>query len=175
MEQISALMDNELSEQDARQAMFRLGDTPEARESWAAYHLIGDVMRGQSSAVDVAGRVATSLQNEPTVLAPRRTTRSGKALTFALSAAASVSAIAVVGWMAFSTGSLVQPPAELAKAPQSGPAVQSVAEPQLASLPIDGQMNEYLLAHQGVSPSSGLQGVAPYIRSISTAPAATDR
>lgn len=169
MEQISALMDNELQDQDARQALLRLGDTPDARESWATYHLIGDVMRGQSSTVNVAGRVSAALLMEPTVLAPRRTGRPGKAMTYALSAAASVSAIAVVGWMAFSTGNVVNPQSELARAVPAAPAVQ-MAEPQLVSAPSDGQMNEYLLAHQGVSPSSGLQGVAPYIRTISTAP-----
>jgi hypothetical protein len=42
----------------------------------------------------------------------------------------------------------------------------------MVSSPSGDQMNEYLLAHQGVSPSSGLQGVAPYIRTISSAPAA---
>lgn len=168
MEQISALMDNELSGQDARQAMLRLDDTPGARESWATYHLIGDAMRGQGDMIDVADRVAAALQGEPTVLAPRRPARSGRVLTYALSAAASVSAIAVVGWMAFSTGSMVQPSAELARAV---PAAPQVAETQLVSAPSDGQMNEYLLAHQGVSPSSGLEGVAPYIRTISTASA----
>jgi sigma-E factor negative regulatory protein RseA len=45
-------------------------------------------------------------------------------------------------------------------------------EAPLVSSPSDGQMNEYLLAHQGVSPSTSLHGVAPYIRTISTAPAA---
>jgi len=171
MEQISALMDNELQGQDAHQALLRLGDTPEARDSWATYHLIGDVMRGQGSSVNVAGGVWAALEAEPTVLAPRRAVRPGKAMTYALSAAASVSAIAVVGWMAFSTGNVVNPQSELARALPAAPTVQ-VAEPQLVSAPSDGQMNEYLLAHQGVSPSSGLQGVAPYIRTISTAPEA---
>ena len=171
MEQISALMDNELSHQESGQALRRLGDTPEAMESWETYHLIGDLMRGQDTAVNVTSRVSAALQTEPTVLAPRRVAKPGKALTFALSAAASVSAIAVVGWMAFSTGTAVNSPAELAKATSTTPAVQT-AEPQLVSAPSGDQMNEYLLAHQGVSPSSGLQGVAPYIRTISaTTPA----
>lgn len=169
MEQISALMDNELSAEDSRQVLLRLEDTPDARATWATYHLIGDVMRGQGAALNVTERVAAALRDEPTVLAPRRTARPGKALTFALSAAASVSAIAVVGWMAFSTGNAVNSPVELAKAVPSLPAVQS-AEPQLVSSPSGDQMNEYLLAHQGVSPSSGFQGVAPYIRTISTTP-----
>jgi hypothetical protein len=29
-------------------------------------------------------------------------------------------------------------------------------------------MNDYLLAHQGFSPSTAIQGLAPYIRSVST-------
>ncbi|MGE0557829.1 MAG: sigma-E factor negative regulatory protein [Burkholderiales bacterium] len=170
MEKISALMDGELTGQEAHQALLRLDDTAEARESWAAYHLIGDVMRGETApAFDVTARVADALGREATVLAPRRTRITASPLTFALSAAASVSAIAVVGWMAFSTGNLVNPPAELARAV---PAVAPVAETQLVSAPSDGQMNEYLLAHQGVSPSTNLHGVAPYIRTISVAPAA---
>ena len=67
--------------------------------------------------------------------------------------------------MAFSTSTAINPQVELAKAPPAS-AIQS-AEPQLVSSPSGDQMNEYLLAHQGVSPSSGLQGVAPYIRTIS--------
>ena len=167
MEKISALMDSELSAQETHQAMLRLGDTPEVRETWATYHLIGDVMRGQNMDVNVVSRVATALQSEPAILAPRRASQPAKTFTYALSAAASVSAIAVVGWMAFSTGSFTLPQAELAKA--GAPAAQLAVEPQLVSAPSDSQMNEYLLAHQGVSPSSGLQGVAPYIRTISIA------
>ena len=37
----------------------------------------------------------------------------------------------------------------------------------LPSASNDGSMNEYLLAHQGFSPSTALQGVTPYIRSVS--------
>ncbi len=164
MEQISALMDSELSPDDSAQALRRLEDTPESRETWDTYHLIGDSLRGQGLSINVITQVSAALQNEPTVLAPRRVPKPGKALTFAFSAAASVSAIAVVGWMAFSTGTAVNAPAELAKA--TTPVVQ-IAEPQLVSAPGGEQMNEYLLAHQGVSPSSGLQGVVPYIRTIS--------
>lgn len=169
MEQISALMDNELSTQDSSQALRRLDDVPEARARWETYHLIGDAMRGQAGGIDVASRVSAALQHEPTVLAPRRTEKPGKVFTYALSAAASVSAIAVVGWMAFSTGPVVNPQPELTKSVPAVPATQS-AEPQLVSTPSGDQMNEYLLAHQGVSPSSSLQGVAPYIRTISAAP-----
>jgi sigma-E factor negative regulatory protein RseA len=166
MEKISALMDGEAGGQETHQAMLRLDDTGEARESWAAYHLIGDVMRGEVlPAFDVSRRVAVAIAQEPTVLAPQRSVRTGKPMTYALSAAASVSAIAVVGWMAFQTGNVINPAVEVARTPAA--VVQP--EVQLVSSPSDGQMNEYLLAHQGVSPSTSLQGVAPYIRTISTA------
>lgn len=173
MEQISALMDNELSPQDSSQVLRRLDDTSEARECWETYHLIGDAMRGQAGGINVAARVSAALKNEPTVLAPQRPEKPGKAFTYALSAAASVSAIAVVGWMAFSTGSAIHSPVELAKTVPAAPAASiQPAEPPLVSTPSGDQMNEYLLAHQGVSPSSSLQGVAPYIRTISAAPQA---
>ncbi|MFZ9530181.1 MAG: sigma-E factor negative regulatory protein, partial [Burkholderiales bacterium] len=60
MEQISALMDNELSPQDYGQAFRQLGDTPEAREIWETYHLIGDALRGQAGGINVAARVSAA-------------------------------------------------------------------------------------------------------------------
>ena len=170
MENISALMDGEAEDQESHQVLLRLGDTPEARESWDVYHLIGDVMRGENvSGLDVSRRVSAALSQEPTVLAPARIRRVNAPMRFALSAAASISAVAVVGWMAFSSSNIANPPAEIARAtvPASVP-----AEAPLVSVPNDGQMNEYLLAHQGISPSTSLHGVAPYIRTISIAPAA---
>ncbi len=170
MEKISALMDGELDGHEAHQAMLRLKDTGEARETWAAYHLIGDALRGELlHAYNVSQRVAMAIAQEPTVMAPQRPRRVNRPLTYALSAAASVSAMAVVGWMAFSTGNVANPPVEIARV--VAPAAV-LPEPLLESAPSDGQMNEYLLAHQGVSPSTRLHGVAPYIRTISTASAA---
>lgn len=171
MENISALMDGEAEGQEAHQAMLRLKDTGEAREIWTTYHLIGDVMRGEAlPAFNVTQRVTTALVQEPTVMAPRRRARTSRSLTYVWSAAASVAAVAVVGWMAFSTNGVVNtPPVEIARVE-----VPVVVQPeaQLVSAPSDGLMNEYLLAHQGVSPSTSLHGVAPYIRTISIAPAA---
>ncbi len=168
MENISALMDSELDGHELHQAMLRIKDTEQARESWTTYHLIGDAMRGEAVlAIDVSQRITAAMAQEPTVLAPRLSSvRASRTLTYALSAAASISAVAVVGWMAFSTGNIVNPTVEMARAPVAQP----VIEAQLVSSPSDGQMNEYLLAHQGVSPSTSLQGVAPYIRTISIAP-----
>jgi sigma-E factor negative regulatory protein RseA len=109
------------------------------------------------------------LEGEPTVIGPRHS-MAKRVTTYALSAAASLSAIALVGWVAFSDNPLA-PQSELAKAPNT----LSASPAQLASVPSDGKMNEYLIAHQEFSPSTAIQGLAPYIRSVSSAQHAQGR
>ena len=112
-------------------------------------------------------RLTDRLAGEPTVLAPRRS-RPGALAAYALSAAASLSAVALVGWIALFNNPLAPQP-DLAQAPNattrrssSGPSAQ------LASVPSEGRMNEYLIAHQEFSPSTEIQGLAPYIRGVSS-------
>jgi sigma-E factor negative regulatory protein RseA len=172
MEKISALMDGELDGQQAQQQIQSLRDDPELASGWHTFHLIGDAIRNERPlSRDFSRRVSSRIAAEPTVVAPRRS--SGKrAVAFALSAAASLSAVALVAWVALSTVPPASAP-EIARAPISPPtaipasATPSAAAPSLASVPSDGTMNEYLMAHQEFSPSTALQGVAPYIRSVS--------
>jgi sigma-E factor negative regulatory protein RseA len=174
MEKISALMDGELDGQQAHQQIQRLKDNEELARCWDTFHLIGDAMRNERALSQAFGqRVTSRISAEPTVLAPRRTTTVKRAATYALSAAASLSAVALVGWVALSAVPPA-PQADIAKAPIPPiPAVPASATPSpsatptLASVPSDGTMNEYLMAHQEFSPSTALQGVAPYIRSVS--------
>lgn len=172
MEKISALMDGELDGQQAQQQIQRLKEDEELARCWEAFHLIGDAMRNERP---LSGgfnrRVSARISAEPTVLAPRRS-NPRRIATYALSAAASLSAVAAVGWVALSTVPSTPQP-EIAKAP--APAISAIpasatppaAAPTVASVPSDGTMNEYLMAHQEFSPSTALQGVAPYIRSVS--------
>jgi len=174
MDRISALMDGELDAHHSGQQLARLKQDAEARACWDTYHLIGDALRGEAAGAGVTtglpARLAERLQQEPTVLAPRRMP-ARRVTTYALSAAASVSAVALVGWMAFVNNP--QAPGLEAKAPAAA-AVAPVAtapsppvQAQLANLPSDGRMNEYVIAHQEFSPSTTLQGLAPYIRGVS--------
>jgi sigma-E factor negative regulatory protein RseA len=173
MEHISALMDGELEESQLEQHLARLKEDAELLESWETFHLIGDVLRGERVLSGAFGRsIVGKLASEPTVLAPRRGAAK-KMLTYALSAAASLSAAAVVGWLVFFNNPLAPPP-EVAKAPQSIPS-PAAPPPQLANLPSDGTMNEYLMAHQEYSPSTAIQGLAPYIRTVSAAQPSTRR
>ena len=165
MEKISALMDGELDGQEADREFNRLREDPAFRSRWDEFHLIGDALRGEprlSAGFNAA--LALHLAKEPTILAPQRISpKPRRFTTYALSAAASLSAAALVAWVALS------PPAPIG--PQANaPAVRvvpAVLEAPPASVPNEGRMNEYLLAHQGFSPSTALQGLAPYIRSVS--------
>ena len=173
MDKISALMDGELDELQARQELARLRQQDELRESWDTYHLISDALRGDALlSTNLKHRVSERLAREPTVLAPRRGAIR-KITTYALSAAASISAVALVGWVALSISTVNTQP-EIARAPTPA-AVLPVPAPQMASVPSEGSMNGYLLAHQGFSPSTAIQGVAPYIRSVSVSQPAKNR
>jgi sigma-E factor negative regulatory protein RseA len=169
MEKISALMDGELEAVDVDRQVARLKDDAELRERWDTFHLIGDAMRGNRMLSQGFERgVAQRLAAEPTVLAPTRRTarRFRPAMSYALPAVASLCAVAVVAWMTLSgnvTADREQAPASVAMtAPGAGPN----AAPAIPNVPDDGRMHEYLLAHQGVSPSTALQGVAPYVRTV---------
>ena len=123
-------------------------------------------MRGERAlSQDFEQRVAVRLAREPAVLAPRHRVAS-RFTTYALSAAASVSAVALVAWIAFFNNPLAPQP-DVAQAPTTPPSAAAPTE-QLASVPSDGKMNEYLIAHQEFSPSTEIQGLAPYIRGVSS-------
>ena len=129
--------------------------------------MIGDALRGEYLLFrDFSQRVTHPLAQEPTVVAPRRSAVRG-ITAYALSAAASLSAIALLGWIAFFINPLTPQP-EIAEAPNTHPPAAAPST-QLVSVPGDGTMNEYLIAHQEFSSRTGILGFAPYIRSVSGA------
>ena len=85
-DRISALMDGEVDEKSAAQLIEALARDAEAIRTWRSYHLIGDAMRGERPlSAGFGARLAARMATEPTVLAPRRSTR--RVATYALSAA----------------------------------------------------------------------------------------
>jgi len=167
MNKISEWMDGELDGTTARRQVERLKQDTELRHVWETFHLIGDVMRGERAlSPGFERRLADRLAAEPTVLAPRAYPVRRFA-TYALSTAASLSAVALVGWLAY-VNNLLGPQPEIAVAPATPQPALIAPEPQLASVQSDGTMNEYLIAHQEFSPSTEIQGLAPYIRGVSS-------
>jgi sigma-E factor negative regulatory protein RseA len=165
-ERLSAVMDGEIEGPECAACLDRLKDDLELRETWRAYHLIGDAMRGHVGGA-LPSAFADRLAAEPTVLAPRRVERKvSRTPWYALSAAASVAAVALVGWTALS---LYQAPVEIAARPSPAAPATVVVEAPAAPVPAAQGVNDYLLAHQRFSPSSALGGMAPYIRTVSEA------
>jgi sigma-E factor negative regulatory protein RseA len=158
---ISAFMDGELAQHETGGALESLRDEGEVREVWRRYHLIGDLMRDPHSlSAGFATRVADRIAQEPTVLAPsRRRFEATRLPVWALSAAASVAAVALVGWVAFGP---------VDDTPLARNAPQVVAAKELPQVAPPAAANDYLLAHQGYSPRNSLQGAAPYVRTVSS-------
>jgi sigma-E factor negative regulatory protein RseA len=148
-DRISEFMDGELDDRAAGEVIDAVTRDGGARETWRLYHLIGDALRDS--------RVPPAW--EPAFVTRGRLQRQPRALYAAL--AASLAAVALVGWLAFA-------PQESAVAPvalQQPPAAPAKTNPVLVPLP--SGTNDYLLAHQQFSPRVSLQGMAPYVRTVS--------
>ena len=135
-------MDGELDDQAAAELIQTLGAQREALDTWRVYHLISDALRENQP---LPGRFAAPAR-------PRR--------WFALPIAASLAAVSLVGWLAFA-------PQREAAQPPLAQAVAPAPAPRAAPVPLPTAAGDYLLAHQGVSPRFSIQGMAPYIRSVS--------
>ena len=138
-DRISALMDGELDEREAAEAIGLLKGDAQAREAWRTYHLIGDALR--------EGRAVVAVR--PAANSPR--------WRIALPAMAVAAGVALVSWVAFAPLQQQQAPA---------PAPMAKAEPAV-TVPPPSAANDYLLAHQGFSPRVALQGMTAYVRTVS--------
>ena len=154
-ERISHLMDGEIEGAEAEAAYGGL-KRPEGVEAWVCYHVIGDALRRTSGSMPgFSERFAARLAAEPVVLAPHP--RHGPRLPFVWAAAATAAAVMVVGWVAVST--LDPQPTAMANAREAAAVRSAQAKPQPVS-------PDYLLAHQEYSPTTQIQGVGPYLRSV---------
>ena len=152
-QEISVLMDGEMFEDEAELFFKKLKRQPQASQDWAAYHLIGDALR-QPEYIhrDISVSFRDRLQAEPTVFAPHSHSPQ-RIKHYALSAVASVMALALVAWLSIQVGK--EPAPQLATMQQSS-----------AVRPASFQSNDYLMAHQEFSPSAEVQGAASYIHTV---------
>lgn len=164
MERVSAFMDGEVGDDEVAAQVARLRQDPALRERWDTYHLISDAMRSVAGAhaestgkPDFMERFSATLAQEPTVLAPKTRVRSRTVRRVALSLAASFGGVALVAWLALSNNPFMPAPETVAQARPAPVAIKSA----------DGAVNDYLLAHQQFSPSTAMQGVASYVRTVS--------
>jgi sigma-E factor negative regulatory protein RseA len=169
---ISALMDGELDAHELGEPMSALGQDVDAFETWRTYHLISDALQGRAMlANDCLRRVMARLADEPVLIGPlpADAARPERARWFIPSAlAASVAAVALVGWMAFAPQQKAPLLAPVAQVPQPAQVAAARAAPQApVRLPMTAATRDYLIAHQALSPRNSLQGMAPFVRSVS--------
>jgi sigma-E factor negative regulatory protein RseA len=156
-EKISRLMDGEIDATDM-DVVFRALKSDAAMTTWNCYHVIGDALRGETAATrSIAGPVGQRLASEPAIVAaPARTV--SRPESWALAAVATLAAVTVVGWTAYSMVDAT--PAGFAKMREAS-TISAAGMRPAASLPAD-----YLLAHQEYAPANALQGVGPYLRDV---------
>jgi len=174
--EISALMDGELEAAEFDTALAALREDEAAGIAWRTYHLIGDVMQGHAAPGGrCVARVLERLASEPTLMGalPADIVAPQRPRWYVPSAiAASLAAVALVGWMVFAPRSADELMARNAGPAQVEPVVIESAKapatkPVLVREPLSPAARDYLLAHQAYSPRNSLQGVAPFVRSVS--------
>ena len=167
-EQISALADGELADEHIDLALAALRHE-DGRADWEVYHQIGDVLRSDDMAVSLssgfAARMAARLEAEPTIIAPGPVSTgdakrgASQAKRWALPSMAAAAAMATVAF--FTTPQLMVALKGDSDASQSATRMASSAEQAgvvAASAPEgvvlrDPRIDDYLMAHQRLSPS----------------------
>ncbi|RLW70013.1 MAG: hypothetical protein B6D71_08045 [gamma proteobacterium symbiont of Stewartia floridana] len=178
-ERLSALVDEEISEEEISMEINKLSNNAANRGTWSRYHLIGDAMRGETGSLyspDLAQVISKQLEDEPVVLAPaaikRRPGLKKRSYT-GLAVAASLAAVAVVmaPQLINPEGSEV-PPATIAATQAPATETLYVAEDgtrwELLKKPeVESRLNAYLVNHQERSPSSNIKGIMPFATFVS--------
>lgn len=180
LETLSALVDGELDGAGRETAINLLLKDSAARQRWQRHHLISDALRRNLPHAidkDFSSRIMRALQDEPTILAPRRRTTGGFGRRIAgLAVAASVAAMGVLGvQFMYQHDALAPPQDQIAQLPanKSGTGMASTGAVQLveqkAPLRLDPRVQQnlakYLLDHNRQTARS-VQGVVPYARIV---------
>lgn len=181
---LSSLMDGELDDEAARQALADLVADPVGRDDWALWHAAGDALRASEVAAfhshAFAARVSVALAAEPAIVAPHakpgnphRTVR-----RIVLPGVAAAAAVAALSWVAVpimlsgdepAQQAAVKPAAAVAVAtlpdPVSPPRAATVASSRpLASDSVQAvRFDRYMAAHGQMSGTLGLPRTSQYL------------
>lgn len=170
-EQLSAFMDNELSEHEEHRLLKALAGDPELRAAWGRYHLVRAVLRNELEVVlapHAAERLAEAIQNlpgEPDGQPRRDTPRPALKLAGLLAVAASVTAVSLFGWQALHAPSQrpSAPPALAVKGTAGNPDAMRAAADRRE---VKAALNLYLVEHNEFAPTSSVSSMMPYVRVV---------
>jgi len=182
-ERISALADGQLEDDEIARTMAWVASSQEARDTWHAYHVMGDALRGTElgdcsgdrefvarlrerlASADVRVDVATTPAVSRVANAAERSANDAAQRWKWLAVAASVVTVAVLGWHVGSVGTAPSP--QLAGMPAEGPGVQSSNAAASAEPPVmlrDPRLDELLAAHRQFGGTSALQMPSGFLR-----------
>ncbi|HEX2605222.1 MAG TPA: sigma-E factor negative regulatory protein [Oxalicibacterium sp.] len=169
-EQISAFVDNELSDAHVDVALAAL-HKEDGRDTWNLYHQIGDALRSDDLNVHVSegfnARMFARLDAEPTIMAPAAPAQKSYR-RFAMPGMAAA-AVAVLAVLTVPKIMMHEQPAAVANVTQvaaAAPDTVTVAS-ENGEVLRDPRIDDYLLAHQRFSPS--VYSTAQYARSATFA------
>jgi len=175
-QQISEIIDQRLSAEETDAEIGRVARDPEGCRVWRNYHLIGDVIRGESLAgTCLVEKLQSRIEREPTILAPARASTEGSGVIggsgrssdtvksaglFAVAASLALVAVLTLSPDRDTTpGNLqVQSPAVPTLTPASAAAEAASFESEF------GQM---LVEHGEFTANSGLNGLITYAKLVS--------
>ncbi len=161
--ELSSLVDGEIELEASARIIDALRRDKGLRETWRTYHLVGDTLRNYPiGSPKFVEDVMSRLEREPIVLARTAKRPLFTPFRFAFPLAAALAGMGVVGWVALSMNPIQ--PAVIASAPS---VPQETKGPPPAGQGAAGGLKEYLMAHQAHSANKGIQGVAPYVRTVS--------
>lgn len=151
---LSAAADGDTAAMDAATRAWR--DDANARATWHAYHLIGDVLRSSDLAAAPArdaaflSRLRSKLATEPVLLAPLQPVASKRPTSaWWMSAAVAAGFVVVAGVLVVARVSVPPTTDSLAQAGGPGAAIQSVPQTVSQSSVIrDPRLDEFLRVHQ---------------------------
>jgi sigma-E factor negative regulatory protein RseA len=165
---LSALLDGEAEEHEVSSLLASMHADADLRQESSVYCLIGDSLRGETSLDrDLVAGVMQVLADGPVVLAPRARPRSAMRPLLAL--AASAAGVAVVGWLALVPRLPEPTPPILAKNELVAPRTDKAGKSAVVAPIAQGNMPEYLLAHQASISGLQLPSPAGHIRPVSVA------
>jgi len=161
-ETLSAFMDGEVGDE---RMIERLRQNDEARSAWASYHLIRDIMTQHyvAGSQTVAARVSAALQDEPTVLAPKRWFKPKKVMRHASGAAIAATIAAVAILVVRQSPEIPQDVPQIAMTPVNQQMVHLTAADE-------NKLSSYIVSHNAYSASSRIKGMLPYTRIVSYEP-----
>ncbi len=171
-EQLSAMFDEELDDQEQELLLHRLKQDPELQSSWSRYQLISDAMDHR---LDTAAHphmlqaIHDQIEQEPAITATSSSSSAGLRVfkpVAGLAIAASVAAMAIIGLQ--NLGQDVSPYESSPRLAQTQPAtaIQRVSGTRWNMQQPDTEMrlNGYLVNHSEYTSGISLQGMINYAR-----------